>query len=451
MRADTVLLISALLSRAPHTTSGANVCSGRTISVTSCQDCLLLHPSCAWCSQETFGGSQAVVSRCDLMENLLGKGCGAEYIEGPNSRVGVTKKLPLSSKGSGSSQSDIIQVTPQSLSMSLRPGAAASFKVQVRQVEDYPVDLYYLMDLSLSMKDDLENIRNLGTRLAEEMAKLTSNFRLGFGTFVDKNVSPFSYTAPKYQNNPCTGFKPFPNCIPSFGFRHVLSLTDKVSKFNAKVQNQLVSRNRDAPEGVFDAIMQASVCQEKIGWRTEASHLLVITTDDVPHIALDGKLAGLVQPNDGHCHLDTNNEYSAADQLDYPSLALLGEKLAENNINLIFAVTRNHYLLYKNFTALIPGTTVEILDQSSENILQLIINAYNNIRSKVELTVSETPDDLELSFTATCQDGASYPGVRKCGELMIGDTVSGEGGAAPPCLRFSRIVHKQRITIPKLT
>lgn len=146
MRADTVLLISALLSRAPHTTSGANVCSGRTISVTSCQDCLLLHPSCAWCSQETFGGSQAVVSRCDLMENLLGKGCGAEYIEGPNSRVGVTKKLPLSSKGSGSSQSDIIQVTPQSLSMSLRPGAAASFKVQVRQVEDYPVDLYYLMD-----------------------------------------------------------------------------------------------------------------------------------------------------------------------------------------------------------------------------------------------------------------------------------------------------------------
>lgn len=84
-------------------------------------------------------------------------------------------------------------------------GAAASFKVQVRQVEDYPVDLYYLMDLSLSMKDDLDTIRNLGTRLAAEMAKLTSNFRLGFGTFVDKNVSPFSYTAPKYQNNPCTG------------------------------------------------------------------------------------------------------------------------------------------------------------------------------------------------------------------------------------------------------
>ncbi|XP_075687137.1 integrin beta-5 [Rhinoderma darwinii] len=423
-----LLLCALLLCCAPYTPVGVSVCSSR--SVTSCQDCLLLHPQCAWCSQEKFGASLTVTSRCDLMDSLINKGCSLDFIEGPKSKSTVTRSLPLSSKGSGgSTQSDIIQVTPQSLALSLRPGAAASFKVHVRQVEDYPVDLYYLMDLSLSMKDDLDTIRNLGTRLAAEMAKLTSNFRLGFGTFVDKNVSPYSYTAPTHQNNPCTGYKPFPSCIPSFGFRHVLSLTDKVGNFNAEVQNQQVSRNRDAPEGAFDAILQAAVCKEKIGWRTEASHLLVITTDDVPHIALDGKLAGLVQPHDGQCHLNPDKEYSAADQLDYPSLALLGEKLSENNINLIFAVTKTHYLLYKNFTALIPGTTVEILDQSSQNILTLIVNAYNNIRSKVELTVSETPDDLSLSFSATCQDGLSYPGVKKCAELKIGDTVSFEVSA----------------------
>lgn len=89
---------------------------------------------------------------------------------------------------------------------SVHLGAQTWFEVQVRQVEDYPVDLYYLMDLSLSMKDDLDTIRNLGTKLANEMGKLTSNFRLGFGTFVDKNMSPFSYTAPKYQENPCNGW-----------------------------------------------------------------------------------------------------------------------------------------------------------------------------------------------------------------------------------------------------
>ncbi|XP_053327070.1 integrin beta-5 isoform X2 [Spea bombifrons] len=363
------------------------------------------------------------------MDNLISKGCDPEFIEGPKSAVTVTEDLPLSSKGSGATHSDFIQLTPQRLSLSLRPGAPASFTVQVRQVEDYPVDLYYLMDLSLSMKDDLNIIRNLGTKLAAEMKKLTSNFRLGFGSFVDKNISPFSYTAPKYQNNPCTGYKLFPSCNPSFGFRHLLSLTDKVDNFNAEVQKQRVSRNRDAPEGSFDAILQATVCKEKIGWRQEASHLLLITTDDVPHIALDGKLAGLVHPHDGQCHLNADNEYGASTQLDYPSLALLGEKLSENNIHLIFAVTKSHYVLYKNFTSLIPGTTVEILDENSQNVIQLIVNAYNNIRSKVELVVSDVPDHLSLGFSATCQDGVAYPGVKKCGELKIGDTVSFEVSA----------------------
>nr|XP_033801508.1 integrin beta-5 [Geotrypetes seraphini] len=405
-----------------HCVKGLNVCTSG--SATSCEECLLIHPRCAWCSKEEVEGIKSITSRCDHVENLLRKGCTKGFIENPTGSLRIVKDLPLSSKGSSTSHADVIQIIPQNISLSLRPGAPTSFRVQVRQVEDYPVDLYYLMDLSLSMKDDLDNIRNLGTKLTEEMKKLTSNFRLGFGSFVDKNISPFSYKAPRYQNNPCIGYKYFPNCLPSFGFRHLLSLTDKVDSFNQEVQKQKVSRNRDAPEGGFDAILQAAVCKEKIGWRKEASHLLVFTTDDVPHLALDGKLGGLVQPHDGQCHLNEVNEYSASSEMDYPSLALLGEKLAENNIYLIFAVTKSHYMLYKNFTALIPGTTVEILDQDSKNIIQLIINAYNSIRSKVEVTVWDHPEDLSLAFTATCQDGLSHPGLRKCEDLKIGDTVS---------------------------
>ncbi|KAM9701136.1 integrin beta-5-like, partial [Menidia menidia] len=160
-------------------------------------------------------------------------------------------------------------------------------------------------------------------------------------------------------------YKLFPQCVPTFGFRHILPLTGAADRFNEEVQKQLVSRNRDAPEGGFDAILQAAVCTEQIGWRKEASHLLVFATDDVPHLALDGRLGGLVRPHDGRCHLDQNQEYSASTHMDYPSLALLGEKLAENNIFLIFAVTKRLYVIYRNFTALIPGTTVEILDQDS--------------------------------------------------------------------------------------
>lgn len=49
-------------------------------------------------------------------------------------------------------------------------------------------------------------------------------------------------------------------CLPMFGYKHVLTLTDQVTRFNEEVKKQSVSRNRDGPEGGFDAIMQATVC-----------------------------------------------------------------------------------------------------------------------------------------------------------------------------------------------
>lgn len=50
-------------------------------------------------------------------------------------------------------------------------------------------------------------------------------------------------------------------CLAQFGFKHVLTLTEEVGRFSEEVEKQQVSRNRDAPEGGFDAIMQAVVCK----------------------------------------------------------------------------------------------------------------------------------------------------------------------------------------------
>lgn len=85
-------------------------------------------------------------------------------------------------------------------------GDAKQFTLSVKQVEDYPVDLYYLMDLSFSMKDDLERLRMLGNELAATMGHTTSKLRMGFGAFVDKTVSPYMYTyPPQAVENPCQG------------------------------------------------------------------------------------------------------------------------------------------------------------------------------------------------------------------------------------------------------
>lgn len=41
--------------------------------------------------------------------------------------------------------------------------------------------MYYLMDLSFSMENDLLNVKKLGTDLMEEMRNITEDFRIGAG------------------------------------------------------------------------------------------------------------------------------------------------------------------------------------------------------------------------------------------------------------------------------
>uniref|UniRef100_A0A3P8WGT8 Integrin beta n=1 Tax=Cynoglossus semilaevis TaxID=244447 RepID=A0A3P8WGT8_CYNSE len=381
--------------------------------VTTCQQCLAVHPSCAWCSQE-FGKGGSSVHRCDLKENLLTEGCNGGSLEFPSSTFSILKDTPLSDKASGAAD-DVTQIKPQKVHIKLRPGDSKHFTVSVKQAQDYPVDLYYLMDLSFSMKDDLFRLRTLGNELAVTMGQTTSNLRMGFGAFVDKTISPYMYTyPPEAVRNPCRGISE--TCLAQFGFKHVLTLTEEVARFTEEVEKQQVSRNRDAPEGGFDAVLQAVVCKDKIGWRPGASHLLVFTTDAKTHIALDGRIAGIVQPHDGQCHLDENNVYNKT--ADYPSLALMTEKMSENNINLIFAVTKYEY------SRLIPGTTVGILSDDSGNVIQLIKEAYARIRSVVDLELLGVPEELHLSFNATCLNGEVTPGLKSCSGVKIGDTVS---------------------------
>ena len=54
---------------------------------------------------------------------------------------------------------------------------AHSLDVYYEQAQDYPVDLYYLMDLSKSMEDDKEKLSALGDLLSATMQNITSNFR----------------------------------------------------------------------------------------------------------------------------------------------------------------------------------------------------------------------------------------------------------------------------------
>lgn len=113
---------------------------------------------------------------------------------------------------------------------------------------------------------------------------------------------------------PCTG------CAAPYGFKNHMKLDTEQDEFVTKVKDTQISGNLDAPEGGFDAIMQAIVCKNEIGWREKSRKLLVFSTDAGFHYAGDGKLGGIVKPNDGECHLNSEGVYTESINQDYPSI-----------------------------------------------------------------------------------------------------------------------------------
>lgn len=146
-----------------------------------------------------------------------------------------------------------------------------------------------------------------------------------------------------------------------------MQLTTEFNQFAREVNNAQVSGNLDAPEGGFDALMQAIVCKNEIGWRDAARHLIVFSTDASFHIAGDGKLAGIVEPNDAKCHME-NNSYTAYLQYDYPSVSQISHIISENNINIIFAIVNNKNIIpsYQQLAEQIKTASFGILDRDSK-------------------------------------------------------------------------------------
>ncbi|KAM6899428.1 integrin beta-8 [Xenentodon cancila] len=389
--------------------AGASACWSP--SVTSCADCLRRGPQCAWCFEEDFLRGAEPSHRCDLPVNLRRRGCRPEFME--HSGVKVDFNATLSST----------QVSPQDISITLRPGSEASFVVAVKQLERYPVDLYYLVDVSASMQDNLNLLKTVGVALSFRMMEHTSDLWLGFGSFVDKPVSPYISVHPSKINNPCSDYEV--SCRPAHGFHHVLSMTGNVSEFTRVIKRQEMSGNVDTPEGGLDAMLQAAVCQDAVGWRPEAKRLLLLMTDQPSHLALDSRLAGIVVPHDGLCHLE-NNVYTGSTRMDHPSLAQLSEKLLENHVYSIFAVGKQEFQWYEKLIHLLPGSYLGKLGFfQTPNLIELVVDAYKRLLSEVAVSVSVEDKSVNrywVSVSPLCPDGSTAQN-QSCSGVQPGQTV----------------------------
>ena len=73
-------------------------------------------------------------------------------------------------------------------------GQPTSFNLSIRPAPNFPLDVYFLMDFSQSMKNDLVQMRRLAYRTAGAIRSISRDFTVGFGSFVDKKQIPMEFS-----------------------------------------------------------------------------------------------------------------------------------------------------------------------------------------------------------------------------------------------------------------
>ncbi|XP_046493057.1 integrin beta-nu [Neodiprion pinetum] len=363
---------------------------------TSCTACLEASSRCAWCSDWEYTNTSIGKPRCSTAKSLQDLGCPESAMQ-----VAVTEKIEFSQN---EEFRDVtagkipVQLRPQKVQLKLRPHSTQVLNLQFRPAKNYPIDLYYLMDLTWSMKDDKDTLVSLGGKLATTLGTFTDNYRVGFGSYADKPLMP--YVFPGHEQNPCQS--EHATCAPLYAFRHHMRLTGDIQEFVRKVNESSVTGNVDNLEGGLDGVVQAVVCADQVGWAHQARKLMLVATDGFLHFAGDGKLGGAVRRNDLQCHLNADGEYSMSTTYDYPSLAEVSRILLDHKVNVIFAVTQDRRSEYERIaTILEEKARVATLAGNSSNILEIVERAYHDIVSKVVLRDNST-GPFALEYSSKC-------------------------------------------------
>lgn len=99
-----------------------------------------------------------------------------------------------------------------------------------------------------------------------------------------------------------------------------------------------------------------------MGWRPEAKRLLLLMTDQPSHLALDSRLAGIVVPHDGLCHLE-KNVYTGSTRMVRSRARTNNNNIKESNNGFIGNNTGNNINVSSCFTK------IKNRDQAERKIL----------------------------------------------------------------------------------
>lgn len=384
-----------------------------------CGECIVSGLNCRWCKQNAFNGT-----RCGEENKLLADGCPSnDIVQHPTSTLTPVKDEALQDGDQGTP----VQLKPQEITVKLVPNKPFKTTYKYRVARNFPVDIYFLVDPSFTMRTLKDQLAALANDIATSIGGLTNDYRFGYGTSMDKVAIPFTHTSKYYLENPCLG-QSNTYCDPPHSFLHRLSLTSNVTAFKEAVSTTRLTANNDKTEGLLDGMMQVIVCTQEIGWRRQARRILIYASDTDFHFAGDGKLAGIVKPHDLKCHLERQGDYLKYTHdtiLDYPSVGQIRKVLADKNINSIFVIN-DITGAFKYFDTLkIPGSYTEILNEDAQNILNIISETYKTLRGTVNF-VNDPLNNIETEFRSTCKGQHPLDTRTKCENINVGDEIDFE-------------------------
>ncbi|XP_037026397.1 integrin beta pat-3-like [Bradysia coprophila] len=330
--------------------------------------CLSSPNNCSFCFDTCFRDGAVDMIRCDKYENLLKAGCH-------------TFKLNRTEYDS------VVKTSPNcSTWLPLEPGKKRKFSVTF-SLEKHPLDLYYLMDFSGSMSDDKSNLITLSSGLLETLANLTDDFHIGFGTFVDKPISPFGARG-------------------DYSFHNDFPLTSETDGFVTKISDIPIKGGGDGPESHADALVQVVECSDQIGWRNNTRRVVLLATDIYFHIAGDGRRSNINDPYVDGCYLDSLGAYTEELTMDYPSVEQLANAYSKKQATTtaIFATGSSTVKFYEEVASQFKSAYVGVLKTDSSNVLELIKNEFAKIDSRMEIEKSDTTDSVSFKYFSNCMN-----------------------------------------------
>mgnify|MGYP001355265264 FL=1 len=133
--------------------------------------------SCQWCSDLEKSGQRCLDASAEDFncENL----------------VSVENEEDIQSN---SDLDNSILIQPQKVNLELRPGLKHDLEFTIGQSDEYPVDIYFLFDLSRSMNDSRNNFAEQGAAIIDSIKEITDDVQIGFGSFVQKIMHLELYT-----------------------------------------------------------------------------------------------------------------------------------------------------------------------------------------------------------------------------------------------------------------